>query len=173
MELVFGDCIRNAFVLVYRTNDNQCVVLAVQIFSRYAGDVFNSDAVDVLRVLIDVVESESVDFRMNQKARNLATRFERENKTSRQILLCILKFRSVTGCSMIRRISWINPSMARFMFSGDVPIKATNRPGSRPAVIVMLANVVYARPNSSRSFCGILAVNPAPPPKMVSNTCRA
>ena len=46
-------------------------------------------------------------------------------------------------------------------------------PGSSPAVIVMPANVVYARPISSRSRCGMRAVKPAPLPRIVSSTCRA
>ena len=80
---------------------------------------------------------------MNQKTGDLRARFKREDETAGKKVLGVLQF--FRRYRLSRQSGGFRSAILRwpsFMFSGEVPMYATKRPGSIPAVIVMLANVV-------------------------------
>src|SRR3990172_9142933 len=76
---------------------DQRVALAVEILFCDPRDIVDSNASDVVRILLGVIETKAVHFRMHQEARDLGVGFEGKNETSGQIILRILQLRFGNG----------------------------------------------------------------------------
>src|SRR5688572_24923474 len=93
MKIELFDCMKTCDVpfFVHRAGDCQTVVLRIQIPLRDTRYVGRADGPYVSGIGIDEVETEAVNFRVNEESGDLAARFERENETAGEKILCILE----------------------------------------------------------------------------------
>src|SRR5262245_13689097 len=61
------------------THDDQRVIFAVQVLLRDPRDVVYGNRSDVFGIFVDIVEAQTIDLRVYQKASNLWARLKRKN----------------------------------------------------------------------------------------------